>query len=811
MAYDRLLLSRWCRMKARRSENRWAAAILAAIFCFAFGDIVFWGRTLLASNMQAGTVPLGAYGYAGRRIEVYPIIDYVSAWTYEPYVRVLHEDLGHRWLPLWDPYVGTGAPFLANMASAPLSPMRLILAGADKPALWDFYLLLRLFLAAFFTYLFAREVGIGFTASLVSAITFGLSGHFIYYINMADLDVQIWLPALLLATHKLAEKLTYGRFAITALLIALIILGGMPESALFIFVLATLYLLLCLGKLAPAERREKLRWQRPLSGFAAAGIVGFLISLPQVLPFVEYVRNAFNPRFPGVGMRHIAPGTAPSLVMPSFFGRVHDTWNGIDSLHILPYVGAVCCLLALAGMCRKGSWPRLTWFFAGFAIFYLLKAFGIPPFQWVGRLPLFSMSLFPKHAFPEFSFCMAMLAGLGADDVLKNEVNYSRFLAASIPVALTVVGFAAYYWREAAYFGGLHDLTENCLIFDLAFALVWLLAIEARRSAPSRRIAAALILLPAAELIAFIPRQRTERYDAFTVPPFVDFLRGDRELYRTFSVDNILFPNTNSAYGIDDIRSLDPLQVSRYRDVLRAEFNPSIYDRFDASEVSRDIVRSPLLNLLNVKYILANPELPAHGFTKDKFELVYDREIRIYRNKDALPRAFIAGHAEVIPDKNEILARLKDPKFDPRENVILEESVANNSAAESGANSRVAFERYEPNYIRLQAELTHAGWLVLGDTYYPGWKVFVDGKAGRILPADYVFRAVPLDSGTHVVEFVYRPASFVWGGVISMLTIGMLAVVPLWTRSGSSGKKSGEMGHLSRVCAEDELESVPQR
>jgi Bacterial membrane protein YfhO len=780
-------------MKGRTGQNCWAAAILAAIFCLAFGDIVFLGRTLLTSNMQYGTMPSGAYAYTGRRIASYPIpiVDPVSAWTYEPYVKVLHDDMVHRWLPLWDPYVGSGAPLLANMAPAVLSPMRLIVASVEKPAFWDFYLLLRLFLAAFFTYLFAREVGIGFTGSLVAGIAFSLSGHFIYYINMADLDAQIWLPALLLATHKLAEKPTYRKFAITAVLIALIILGGMPESAFFIFLLATLYLLFCLWNLAPAEQREKLWWRRPLIGFVAAGIVGLLISLPQVLPFVEYLRNAFNPRAPGVGMRYISAGTAPSLLMPSFFGHVHDTWNGVDSYHMLPYIGSVCCLLALAGMCRKGTWPGLTLFFIGFAIFYLLKAFGIPPVQWVGRLPLFSMSLFPKHAFPEFSFCMAMLAGMGANDVLKNEVNYSRFLFASILVALTVVGFAAYYWDEAVYFGGLQDLTENCVIFDLAFGLVWLLGMAARRFAPSRIIAIALVLLPAAELIGFIPRQRTERYDAFTKPPFVDFLRGDRQLYRTFSIDNVLFPNTNAAYGIDDIRSLDPLQVSRYIDFLRADFNPSIYDRFDASEVSRKIMRSPLLDLMNVKYILANPELPVHGFISDKFELVYDREVRIYRNKDSLPRAFVVGHAEVVPDKNRILAKLTEPEFDAKENVILEENVTNNAAIPSAASSPVTFERYEPNYIRLQAELTHPGWLVLTDTYYPGWKVLIDGRAGRILPADYIFRAVPLESGSHVVEFVYRPASFVWGVAISMLTIGILIFVPLLARWGRSGKKSG--------------------
>ena len=147
--------------------------------------------------------------------------------------------------------MANGAPLLANMASAVLSPMRLLVASVQKAGFWDFYLLSRLFLAAVFTYLLARSIGIGFTGSLVAGIAFGLSGHFVLYVNMADLDVQIWLPALLLATENLLKRLAYRTFIVITVLIALMILGGMPESALFMFLLAGLYFLIRSWTLAP--------------------------------------------------------------------------------------------------------------------------------------------------------------------------------------------------------------------------------------------------------------------------------------------------------------------------------------------------------------------------------------------------------------------------------------------------------------------------------------------------------------------------------------------------------------------------------
>jgi hypothetical protein len=59
----------------------------------------------------------------------------------------------------------------------------------------------------------------------------------------------------------------------------------------------------------------------------------------------------------------------------------------------------------------------------------------------------------------------------------------------------------------------------------------------------------------------------------------------------------------------------------------------------------------------------------------------------------------------------------------------------------------------------------------LSDTYYPGWKAFVDGKRTKIYRANYTFRALPLSAGTHRVEFVYDPLSFKLGALFTILGI----------------------------------------
>jgi uncharacterized membrane protein YfhO len=63
--------------------------------------------------------------------------------------------------------------------------------------------------------------------------------------------------------------------------------------------------------------------------------------------------------------------------------------------------------------------------------------------------------------------------------------------------------------------------------------------------------------------------------------------------------------------------------------------------------------------------------------------------------------------------------------------------------------------------------LDRPGYLFLADTWYPGWRVMVDGAPARALRANYAFRAVALEAGEHVVTWIYRPASVRWGALVS--------------------------------------------
>ena len=97
----------------------------------------------------------------------------------------------------------------------------------------------------------------------------------------------------------------------------------------------------------------------------------------------------------------------------------------------------------------------------------------------------------------------------------------------------------------------------------------------------------------------------------------------------------------------------------------------------------------------------------------------------------------------------------------------------------SGAEETGSVEilRYEPEEVVLRADMPRTGFVLLLDTYFPGWKASVDDKPARLLRADYAFRAVRVPAGVHIVRMVYRPASFRIGLAISLAALAFLILL----------------------------------
>ncbi len=180
-----------------------------------------------------------------------------------------------------------------------------------------------------------------------------------------------------------------------------------------------------------------------------------------------------------------------------------------------------------------------------------------------------------------------------------------------------------------------------------------------------------------------------------------------------------------------------------------------------------------------------------------KYRLVYtDHDVRLYENTAVFPRAFITTVGVLPrPDLPALYSMYLDP-FDPRSEVLLDTRPTTGTAPlrrmGEGAPPPPAPPRpativsYTPERVVVRAEADAPGFLVLTDLYYPGWRVWVDGVEAELLRGDYLFRAVPIGPGSHEVEFVFEPLTVRVGGLVSALTLALLAsallIVWRWPR-----------------------------
>jgi hypothetical protein len=219
-------------------------------------------------------------------------------------------------------------------------------------------------------------------------------------------------------------------------------------------------------------------------------------------------------------------------------------------------------------------------------------------------------------------------------------------------------------------------------------------------------------------------------------------------------------PNAGLLYGVDYFQEIDALGRQPYSDFL-----------FFANQLDFTS-QIKLLRTFNVKYLVAFRSLPENGTRltaqfPDSFSWLYQID-------QTIPRAYIVNKIIAENDSKEVLRLLASAEFDATREVVLDREVPMPPALWLAATAKIL--RYENDLVRIATSSDNEGILILADSYYPGWKAFVDGREEVIRRANLFFRAVPLPAGDHIVEFRYEPKSFAIGLAISAATLVALLV-----------------------------------
>jgi hypothetical protein len=183
-------------------------------------------------------------------------------------------------------------------------------------------------------------------------------------------------------------------------------------------------------------------------------------------------------------------------------------------------------------------------------------------------------------------------------------------------------------------------------------------------------------------------------------------------------------------------------------------------------------IQDPRLELVDQVSVQIYPRLPAEA------------KVYLYRLKTAMPRAFVVPGAVVMPKEEQVLDTLLAGSVDLRQSVILEQtapSLGHPTLTTAGSDVKVL--GYQDSSVSLEAHTDGAGFLVLMDFLLPGWSATVDGRPVPILAANFAGRAVPIPAaGDHRIEFSYQPPLLREGLAISLVSLLVLASIPLISR-----------------------------
>jgi membrane protein YfhO len=265
-------------------------------------------------------------------------------------------------------------------------------------------------------------------------------------------------------------------------------------------------------------------------------------------------------------------------------------------------------------------------------------------------------------------------------------------------------------------------------------------------------------------------------------PPSLRAVAAPPGRSRVAGIGAVLPPNTGVYAGLEDIRGYDvPVLDSFHRYFTELLGGRGEWWIYDLPVLSAQAL--PAFSAANVRWFLTQDEAPP------PLELAYDGEVRVYRNPNAFPRAFVVGRAEAVADGAAARARVRELGDRLREVVVLEappNAVPAGDAAPEGPAGVVRIASYAPRRVVIEADARAGGWLVLADSAYPGWQARVDGADTPIFRANALFRAIRLPGGAHRVEFVYNPWSARIGGGLSLASIGICLWLFARTRTGSS-------------------------
>ncbi len=458
------------------------------------------------------------------------------------------------------------------------------------------------------------------------------------------------------------------------------------------------------------------------------------------------------------------------------------------------------CLLALTVLSVMLSWGRnfmgLTNFFLDYVPMYdkfrtvasilVVAEFTIPLLAMLGLKTILEQPEVLKNGLRHVYLSFALTGGFALLFALMPDVFFGNYVSSSETAMLQDAVGKGYIPQDmlGGILGNLHDMRRAVVqadawrsFFVVATGLLLLLTYRARKIGVPVFVGIVFVLclfdLWQVDKRYLNDSMFTEPSQAETTVPMTEtdekILQDPDKYYRVVNLAGNTFNENRTSYYHKSIGGYHAAKLRRYQEMIEEHIAPEMV-RFartaaltqgDLTRVDGDTI-FPVLNMLNVKYAIMGKE---GGQT---FPV---------RNPHAYGNGWFVKEVRYVAGADDEILGLH--RVDPKETALVEseykdvlEGAEGRQTADSLAT--VKLTAYDANALSYEINSSGGGVVVFSDIYYPGWQATVDGNPVDIACADYILRAIKVDSGKHKVEFKFDPASLHVTETVANVSLVML-------------------------------------
>jgi len=425
------------------SREKTKAAVILVIFAIlAYSPIIFLDQ----SYHQLSVIPISE---ADGKNVLFPTTSdlYGIFQATKPELKFAIDSISHGEFPFWNPYVGVGQPLAADTTQNLFSP---IAPSYFLPVeFWDVVILLTIWLAGFFTFLFLRSLGLKFESAIMGSIIYMFSGAFSWYAHSPHLSVILFTPLILFSIEKIIQNKNPKFIVLGAVSLACGILGEHLETIIlqlmliisyFIFRVLSIYRNSRINSDQLTVTVSNYNLKRIISWSLVAFICAIGLTAFFILPAYDFMQNnhlehdcavltSIDLACEPIGPNYYDPIILSSNFIPYILGQLHAYWLVVTPgfVGFWGYVGTLGLFFSILGLLtisKKDNPHRfIPLFFIGISVFFILKTVGTPLINSIGYLPILNLVSFTGYLGAIIPIGFAVAASFGVEYIGKFNVK----------------------------------------------------------------------------------------------------------------------------------------------------------------------------------------------------------------------------------------------------------------------------------------------------------------------------------------------------------------------------------------------------